>query len=118
MENTNGIVQASYTEILALKASLAKMEARLEEISLQVQKATFVTNMSGCDISDFFPVERAEQLELFMDRDHPEWISRKTEFYNYLLTIVPTTKRGFAKGLIQSLFARKYISSVKWPSNG
>lgn len=118
LENTNGIVQASYSEIVALKASLSKIESRLEEISLQVKKATFITNMSGCDISEFFPVERPDQLERFMNRDHPEWNSRKTEFYNYLLTVVPSSKRGFAKGLLKSLFSRQYISSVKWPSYG
>ena len=118
LENTNGIVQASYSEILVLKANLAKIESKLEEIALQVRKATFITNMSGCDISEFFPVERGEQLDMFMDRGHLEWNSRKTEFFNYLLSVVPTTKRGFAKGLIKSLFSRQYISSVKWPSYG
>ena len=118
MENTNGIVQASHGEIMSLKAHLSKIEARIEEISTQVQKATFATVMAGSDISEFFPVERLEQLELFMDRSHPEWPSRKTEFYNLLFTTVPTTKRGFAKGLIKALFDRKFIVDVKWPSFG
>ena len=118
MENTNGIVQASHGEILALKAHLNKIDARLDEISSQVQKATFSTVMAGCDISEFFPVERLEQLELFMDRSHPEWPSRRTEFYNFLFTIVPTAKRGFSKGLIKALFDRKFIVTVKWPAFG
>ena len=118
MENTNGIVQASHGEILALKAHLIKIDARIDAISAQVHKATFTTVMSGCDISEFFPVERLEQLECFMDRSHPEWPSRRTEFYNFLFTIVSNTKRGFAKGLIKALFDRKFIVTVKWPSFG
>ena len=74
--------------------------------------------MNGCDLSEFFPVERNDQLEQFMDRDHPEWCNRKTEFYHFLYTIASDNKRGFARGMIKALFARKYISTVKWPSSG
>ena len=118
MENTNGIVQATYSEILGVKAALAKLESRIDDISFQVQKATFNNLMGGCDISEFFPVKRQDQLECFMDRDHPEWPSRKTEFQNFLLTTVSNKKRGFGKGLIQALFTRAYICTVKWPSYG
>ena len=118
LENTHGFAQASYGEILELRNNLKELSDKLDILSSQVKKATFATVMSGADISEFFPVERQEQLELFMDRDHPEWTSRKTEFYNFLFTIVPTSKRGFAKGLLQALFTRKYIWSVKWPSCG
>ena len=118
MENTNGIVQASYSEILALKATLSKLETRIDDIAFQVQKATFNNLMAGCDISEFFPVESQQQLEIFMDRNHPEWPSRRTEFQNFLLTIVSNKRRGFGNGLIKALFTRAYICTVKWPSYG
>lgn len=58
MENTNGLAQASYKEILELKKHLSAIEARLEAISTQVHRSTFQTLMGGCDISEFFPVEK------------------------------------------------------------
>ena len=118
MENTNAFAQANYKEILEIRAILSSMESKLELICVQVQKATFNSLMQGCDISEFFPVERKEQLELFMDRDHPEWNNRKLEFYNYLYTTASHIKKGFARGLIKAIFSRKYIMISKWPSFG
>ena len=120
LENTNAIVQASYQEILDLKRDLASVAAKLELVCSLVQKSTFNSNMTGCDLSEFFPVERKEQIELFMDREHPEWNDRKTEFYNFLYTIASNVnvKKGFARGIIKALFTRNYISTAKWPSFG
>ena len=118
MENTNAFAQVTYREVTEIRSILSNMEAKLELISAQVQKATFHSVMKGCDISDFFPVERKEQLELFMDREHSEWNDRKTEFYNYLYTIASSIKKGFARGLLKALFSRKYISEAKWPTFG
>ena len=118
MENTNAFAQANHREILKIRTTLSTMKSQLELISVQVQKATFNSVMQGSDISDFFPVERKEQLEVFMDRDHPEWNNRKTEFYNLLYTTATHIKKGFARGLIKTLFSRKYISESKWPTYG
>ena len=118
LENTNGFAQANYREILEIRTILNNMESKLDLISAQVQKATFNSLMQGCDISEFFPVERKEQLELFMDRNHPDWNSRKTEFYNLLYTTASHIKKGFARGLIKAIFSRKYIMISKWPSFG
>ena len=118
LENTNAFAQATHKDVLEIKASLSKIESHLQILSMQVQKATFQKAMMGCDISEFFPVEKKEQLEAFMDRDHPEWEDRKAEFYNYLLSIASDVKKGFATGLIKALFSRQYISTAKWPSFG
>ena len=118
MENTNAFAQATYKEVREIRAILSNMESKLELLAVQVQKATFKSVMQGCDISEFFPVERKEQLELFMNRDHPEWDARKSEFYNYLYTIASSIKKGFARGLIKAIFSRKYISNSKWPTYG
>ena len=118
LENTNGFAQANHREIMEIKATLSRMESLMEALSSQVHNATFVTNMKGCDISEFFPVDKRMQLELFMDRDHPEWENRKTEFYHLLYTIASDNKKGFARGLIKALFSRQYISVSKWPSFG
>lgn len=118
LENTNSICQETYKEVLEVKTHLAKMESNLETISSHVAKATFQACMQGADISEFFPVENTQKLEAFMDRDHPEWPSRKMEFYNFLFTIASDVKRGFARGLIKALFTREYIVGVKWPSFG
>ena len=118
MENTNAFAQANHREILEIRTILSNMQAKLELLSVQVQKATFKSIMQGCDISEFFPVEKKEQIELFMDREHPEWNDRKTEFHNFLYTIASNTKKGFARGLIKALFSRKYISESKWPTFG
>lgn len=118
MENTNGFAQANHREILEIRTILANMESKLELISTQVLKATFNSLMQGCDISEFFPVERREQLELFMDRDHLEWNNRKSEFFNFLFTIASTVKKGFARGLIKAIFSRQFIMKSKWPSFG
>ena len=118
LENTNAFAQATHKEVMEIKANLSKIESHLETLSLQVQKATFQLAMRGCDISEFFPVEKQEQLEAFMDRSHPEWEDRKAEFYNFLYTIASDSKKGFATGLIKALFSRQYISNAKWPSFG
>ena len=118
MENTNAFAQATHRIVLEIRAILSNLESKLELVSGQVRKATFNNLMQGCDISEFFPVENKEQLELFMDREHPEWNNRKTEFYNFLYTIASNTKRGFARGLIKAIFSRQYILKSKWPSFG
>lgn len=118
LENTNAFCQATHKDVQDIKATLARIESHLESIGIQVQTATFHTTMKGCDISEFFPVEKKEQLESFMDRTHPEWESRKTEFYSFLYTIASNNKRGFARGLIKAIFTREYISTAKWPSSG
>ena len=118
LHNTNGFVQATHQEVLDIKVHLSNMESKLDSVYTMVKKSTFQDNMKGCDISDFFPVEKNEQLELFMDRNHPEWNERKVEFYNFLYTIASNIKKGFARGLIKALFTRDYISKAKWPSFG
>ena len=118
LENTNGLAQASYKEILEIKKHLSAIEHRLEAISTQVHRSTFQTLMTGCDLSEFFPVETNKQLELFMDRQHPDWESRKIEFYHYLYTISSQVRKGFARGLLKAIFSRKYIVNVKWPRSG
>ena len=115
LENVHGFSQATYKEVLDIKATVYP---QLKAIEAQVQKATFNTVMQGTDISEYFPVERNEQLQLFMDRDHVEWESRKMAFYNFLYTITSSTKKGFARGMIKALFTREYISKAKWPSFG
>lgn len=118
-ENTNALAQATYREVVELKAQLNNIQSRLEAMTIQVEKATFNTVMGGgADISEFFPAESNIQINSFMDRAHPEWDGRKMEFYHFLYTIVSKNKRGFARGMIKALFARSYISTVKWPSSG
>lgn len=118
MENTHGFAQATHQEVMEVKATIARIETSLQLVCEQVQKATFNSVMSGCDISEFFPVESNEQLDKFMDRDNSEWSSRKLEFYNLLYTLSTNNKRGFARGMIKALFSRQYINKMKWPSTG
>ena len=118
LENTNGLAQANHREILLIKTSLAQLHSKIESLSIQVQKATFQSVMQTSDISEFFPVESNDQLEQFMDRNHPEWPSRRAEFYNFLLTVTSKVKKGFARGLIKALFSRTYILTVKWSNTG
>ena len=118
LENTNAFAQATHKEVLDIKSAIARIESNLESLVTQVQKTAFQSVMNGCDISEFFPVERKQQLEAFMDRGHPQWEDRKSEFYNFLYTIASNIKKGFARGLIKAIFSRQYISEAKWPSFG
>ena len=118
LHNTNAFVQATHQEVLEMKAHLSELASKVDSIFIMVKNSTFHENMKGCDISEFFPVENNEQLELFMDRNHPEWDDRKSEFYHFLYTIASNIKKGFARGLIKALFTREYISKAKWPSFG
>ena len=118
LENTNAFAQATHRDVLEIKAALSKIESHLQLLCTQVHAATFHKAMSGCDISEFFPVERQEQLELFMDRAHPQWEERKAEFFNFLYTTASNNKKAFATGLIKAIFSRQYISRAKWPSFG
>lgn len=119
MENTNSLAQATHSEVLEIKKNQAEIHSKIDSLTELVHKATFKTLMEdSADISEFFPVSRQEQLELFMDRQHPQWESRKMEFFHYLFTIASTIKKGFARGIIKAMFTRQYITSVKWPSYG
>lgn len=118
MENTNSLAQATHKEVIDLKANIVQIHEKIDSLSLQVRTATFKTLMHGSDISEFFPIETAEQIELFMDRKHPEWESRKMEFYHYLYTVASNIKKGFCRGVIKAVFSRQYITQVKWPSYG
>lgn len=117
-ENTNGFVQATHKEVVELKEFVRVMASRLDDITSMVEKATFQSVMQGADISEFFPVERNDQLDDFMDRTHPDWPSRRCEFYNFLYTVVSDCKRSFSQALIKAIFSRPYISKVKWPASG
>ena len=117
LENTHGFAQATHTEVVQLRAAITRIESQLQGLSAQIHKATFKTVLSECDISEFFPVERHEQLEQFMDRGHKDWESRKTEFYHFLYTTATTIKKGFGRGLIKAIFSRKYICETKWPTS-
>lgn len=117
-ENAYSFIQAIHKEILDLKATVAEMLLKMNNISQQVQRATFSTLMQGPDISDFFPVYRAEQLQLFMDKTHPEWPARRLEFYNFLFSTVTDSPKTFTKGVLKALFSRKYMLTVKWPGYG
>lgn len=118
MENLHAYSQATHKEVVELREEVTKIYSKIDAVLLQVHRATFQNVMQGADISEFFPVESNEQLEQFMDRSHPEWNSRKTEFYHYLYTIASEIKKGFARGMIKALFSRQYIVAVKWPSTG
>ena len=118
MENIHGFAQSNHKNINELKATIQRLESSLEAMGEQLQKATFRTVVSGYDLSEFFPVEKKEQLDLFMDREHPQWEARKSEFYYYLYTIATQNKKAFARGMIKAIFSRSYINKVKWPSTG
>ena len=118
LENTNSFAQVTYREVMDIKACISRIESNQLSMGTQLQKATFQSAMRGTDISEFFPVDTHGQLEAFMDRDHPEWNSRREEFFNLLYSITTSVKKGFARGLIKALFSRQYISKSKWPSYG
>ena len=118
LESTYGFAQAIHKEVVDLRVMISQLQSKLEAMGKQVERATFLTVMSGPDVSVFFPVESNEQLNQFMDRGHQDWESRKTAFYHFLFTVASNIKKGFARGLIKALFSRQYINTVKWPSSG
>ena len=117
-ENCYAIIQASYTEIQDLKNGRASLEAKVDVIKHHVLQSRFQKAMSGPDMSEFFPVQKQEQLINFLDRTHPQWEARRDEFYNLLFTIATNNKSCFSKGLFKTLFSRTYIVQSKWPSYG
>lgn len=117
-ENTNGIVGANHYQLKDIQNRMSKQESEIAEIRQIVKKEAFQKDMEAPDIGFFFPVSTPEQLELFMDRSHPEWNARRKEFYNLLFTCLSDQKTAFSKGLIHTLFTREYISEYKWPSSG
>lgn len=117
-ENTNEVVKNNHSDLQILKAEIKLLHEKLDAISYQVQKATYQQVMNEIDISEFFPIGEAAQLEEFMDRDHPEWPARRREFYNYLYLCVNDNKKVFCKGLLKALFQRHYMRAVKWPKFG
>lgn len=118
MENTNGVVRASHSDLQLIKQAIADLEKKLDNMCFHVHKSTFKETMAGPDLSEFFPVERAEQLDLFMDRQHKDWPARRDEFYHYLYTCVTQSKSCFTTGIFKCLFSREYMGTVKWPSFG
>lgn len=117
-ENTNGIVSSNHYHLKELKETAAVQGAEIRAIFEHVKKESFQKDMDAPDIGIFFPVKEPKQLELFMDRSHPEWDARRKEFYNMLFTCLTKQKNSFSKGIIGLLFSREYICNVKWPTFG
>ena len=117
-ENTNTIIQTSYRDIQDLKSGQARLESKIDIIKHHVLRSTFQKAMGGPDLSEFFPVQRQEQLIRFMDRGHPQWEARKNGFYSLLFTMVTNNQGCFCKGLFKTLFSRSYMVDSKWPSFG
>lgn len=117
-ENTNEIVQYNHMDLRDLKKEVKDIQGKLDNVVFLVQKSTLQTVMDESDISVFFPVTHADQIDQFMDRDHQEWNSRRKAFYNYLFTTITESKRAFSKGLLKSLFTRDFMLDVKWPTFG
>lgn len=116
-ENTNQIVKECYKELAVLKEEQKETKSILLTLSHQIKKDTFGRLMKGPDLSEFFPVMRAKQLEDFMDRQHPEWSARRDEFAFYLFNCVTESKKAFTKSLLKTVFSREYMWTVKWPNS-
>lgn len=117
-ENTHEIVRANHYELKSVKQEVTEMRSDIAEVTAQIKKSTFNNIISGADMSDFFPVTRPQQLIDFMDKTHPEWPSRRTEFFSYLYNCISDSKKTFTKGLLKTLFSRPYMCTVKWPTFG
>ena len=117
-ENTNAIVTANHHKLKAIQERQLAQDSNIATIMEFVTKQKFEMDMEAPDIGVFFPVTDAKQLELFMDRSHPDWDARRKEFYNMLFTCLSDNKGCFTKGLLHTLFTRKYMLTVKWPSTG
>lgn len=117
-ENTNDVVKHNHADLQIVKEHIKEIRTKLDELGHQIGRATFQIVMNEVDMSDFFPVAHAAQLENFIDKEHIEWPARRREFYNYLFNCVTDNKRAFTKGLLKSLFSREYMMTVKWPSFG
>lgn len=117
-ENTHEIVKENHGEIVSVKREIKELKSEVLDIAFHVKKSTFTQLMSGVDLSEFFPVQKAQQLEDFMDRNHPQWEERKKEFHHFLFNCVTDNKKHFSKGLLKTLFSRQYMMTVKWPSFG
>lgn len=116
-ENTHEIVRENHGELLSIKTEVTDLRSDMADVKLQVSKATFKTLMcGGVDLSEFFPVERPQQLLDFMDKTHPQWEERKNEFYCFLFNCITNSKKAFCKGLLKTIFTRKYMITAKWPT--
>lgn len=117
-ENTNEVVQYNHSDLQIIKQDNAIIKEQVYDLAIQMKKATFHTLMDTVDLSEFFPVEREAQLEDFMDRTHVDWPARRREFYNYMFNCITPGKKGFAKGLMKTLFSREFMWTTKWPTFG
>ena len=116
-ENTNQIVKENHKELMCFKEEMKELKSMVSTVVHQVQKSTFKNVMNGPDLSEFFPVTKESQLLEFMDRQHPEWPARRDEFAFYLFNCVTDSKKTFTKGLLNRLFTREYMRTVKWPNS-
>ena len=90
----------------------------LHEVKDGIKQFCFHVKMDTNDVSDFFPLRDEHSLALFMDKNHPDWNSRKHGFYHLLFTAITNKKKKFAKALLHTIFTRHFIADHHWPQEG
>ena len=74
--------------------------------------------LESLDSSGIFPIETEGQMNWFVDKNDPDYLLKKREFYNIILTAVSQDIKKFADHVMHSLLHRAYIASHRWPSPG
>lgn len=115
MHSTSDCVRANYGKLQTNEKLMFEALDMLKDIKADMKKYIFHMNMESQDISEFFPLKNAGDLERFMDRGHKDWQERKTGFYHLLYTTISPCKKKFSTAFLHTVFTRKFIKNNQWP---
>lgn len=110
--------RASFEKAKCNEYSMKTVISYLTELKNDMKEFSYYMKMDSTDMSDFFPLRTAEDLQRFMDKSHEEWPLRRKGFNHLLYTCVTKSKKKFSAGLLHVLFTREYVGNHKWPNPG
>ena len=111
----NDMIKACLEKITSNQHDIKNVLSILADIKTDLKQLTYQRKMDSVDMSEWFPLNSAEDLEKFMNRNDDDWDSKRKGFYHLLFSAVNDTKGKFSNRLLKTLFTRDFICRNKWP---
>ena len=115
VHGTYDIVRSNNDKLVNNECDMKNLISMVKDVKEDMKKYTFHMRMDYCDVGQFFPLQSDQDLQKFMDRQHPDWHLRMKGFNHLLYTTVTKNKRRFGGALLHTLFSRQFIPCHRWP---
>ena len=119
MRNLYAIDQNSDSMLKVIVEKLITIEQNQKD---QKKDLSYVMQFlrQGTEVSDFYPLDSNEQIDIILDKSDPEFEPRRHGLIELLKTSVSkeTDPKKFAHILRKAIFYRKYTAEHKFPPFG